>query len=331
MEYGDEVGDDHDHDCDGSGGSSDECDIGDGAVGGPAPKLGQAPVDWTEAATVARREAAMHCLAQVVTAHQAEQERAFQEGVRRRESKSRSLPSSFFEGVSETVDGTPHDFRDNSCIIFDWDDTLFPTWYVENVIRPCRVREDAPVADMFLQPMALHAQAVEEVLRIARTVARVAIVTLAQRPWAQRTAETYLPDLRFAELLRELEIPIYYAREHIKRAQARTDEEGVNLLVVCKRNAMVKCLKKLRKKTGRMAGNIICIGDSSVEHEAIKEVLWSRDGHSQCKSVLLMANPSLANLTNELKLIASSICKMTSFEDDFDFSMDSSCPDNFTS
>jgi hypothetical protein len=168
-----------------------------------------------------------------------------------------------------------------------------------------------------------------EVLLRARSVGRVSIVTLAQRPWVEKSADIYLPDLRVTELFKELKIHIFYAREYVKKAQVRDQEGGVNMFVVAKRNAMVKCLSKMKKKYGCEANNIIALGDSIIEHEAIKEVVWAKEGHNLCKSVLFMDKPPLDVLSNELSFVGCSIEKMVSTDDDFDFNMETGDANTF--
>lgn len=221
---------------------------------------------------------------------------------------------------------------ETACIIFDWDDTLFPTWYIQNVIRPCAAGTDpgCPVPEMFVETLRTFADDVASLLRKARSVARVAIVTLAQRPWAEQSARIYLPGLNFDDLIAELDIPLYYARECVRKQEVRLDEEGVNMFVIAKRNAMVKCLSKMRKKVGVEQTNIVAIGDSIVEHEAIKEVVWSWEGHHLCKSVLLLDKPPVEILRNEIQVLCSGIEKMVAYTDDFDFNMENGSSDSFT-
>merc|ERR1719401_2321314 len=63
-------------------------------------------------------------------------------------------------------------------ILFDWDDTLFPSWWRNAVMKPSLVRVDASHYD---EVLCSHARAVEAVLRSAREVAKVEIVTLANK------------------------------------------------------------------------------------------------------------------------------------------------------
>lgn len=100
-------------------------------------------------------------------------------------------------------------------MIFDWDDTLFPTSYLFNNFperqlgSPVLNLKDLPCYD----ELVAHAKLVSFVLRAARSVARVAIVTLAMRPWVHTSAERFLPGLDLPSLLQELGVTVHYATE----------------------------------------------------------------------------------------------------------------------
>jgi len=294
------------------------------------------------------REAAISRLVAVVEKQREEAERQRQSQLLRRNSRSKTLPTTFADqssGLAAQVQSAVAmaaqvqgqiSSPERSCIILDWDDTLFPSWYVQKMyatlgLSPCSHGQDTPVATMCHEPLSQLAEVVSNLLRRCRQVARVAIVTLAQRPWVETSARTYLHGLDLKALRRELDIPVYYARECIRKDQVGIEEEGVNMFVIAKRNAMVKCLSKLRKKYGCEASNILSIGDSTVEHDAIKDVVWSREGHNLCKSVLLMNKPSIDMLNNELRILCSVIGKMVAYEDDFDFTMDNGNTDHLSS
>jgi len=211
-------------------------------------------------------------------------------------------------------------------VILDWDDTLLPTWYITDVICPClskratevELDEDSP----FWAPLSKHAEVVQEVLTKASEVANVAIVTLAQRPWVETSAKLYLPGLDVHDLFGSLGIKVYYAREHVSPGHVRLgkSEEGCDLFVVAKRNAMMKCIRRLCKGTDK-ANNVLSIGDSPVEREAIKEVMWSHDEDYLCKTLKLMDDPSVEHLTNELQVLTAYIKQMVLHRADFDISM----------
>lgn len=221
----------------------------------------------------------------------------------------------------------------DAVIIFDWDDTLFPTWFVQEVVRPC-VPGNAwearlPAESPFREPLAAHASAVRAVLTVARAVAQVAIVTLAMRPWVLNSAERFLPGLDLPELLLRLGIPVLYAREHVKRPDAclARREEGVDVFTVAKRATMLKCLRKLYGKRPCPRMNVTSVGDSPAEKDAIKEVLWAASEQPWlqgqiatplCKTVQLIHQPSVQQLGDELHLLATWLRRMASHGEDFD-------------
>lgn len=219
------------------------------------------------------------------------------------------------------------DSETSSVIIFDWDDTLLPTWFISEVVKPCIGEGPVPEESAFYEVLASHAQIIRTTLEAAREVALVQIVTLAARPWVETSAQHYLPGLDLRDLLRGLGIRVYYARECIRgqnKVQAVDQRtEGVDLYMVAKRMAMVRCLRKLSFKPGAK-WNVVSIGDSPAEHEALKEVLWSNDGDSLCKTVKLMDDPSIDVLGNELELLRKWFGRMISYEEDFDISLEDS-------
>lgn len=218
-------------------------------------------------------------------------------------------------------------------IIFDWDDTLFPTWFCMEVVNPCLPDDGTgkprgAANSAFAEGLEQHAKLVVAILVAARSVGRVGIVTLAARPWVHSSASRYLPGLDLPAVLKELGIPIIYARECMKKAmisQAEV-EEGVNVYVEAKRQAMLKAMKKLYGRNPWK--NIISIGDSIAERDAIKELLWSHEQESPdppiCKTVKLMEDPTVEQLGAELLLLGMWLRSMARHGEDFDVTMDDS-------
>lgn len=243
-----------------------------------------------------------------------------------------NLPPSLGMSMSDTV------------IIFDWDDTLFPTWFITEVVLPCmpperedghkksRSKNDQPIPwdSPFAEALRQHAITLRDLLITACSIGRVGIVTLSQRPWVTSSARRYLLGVDFDALLKELRIPIIYARESIKRQVVciAEVEEGVNVFAVAKQRAMQKALKKLYGK-GSPWRNIISVGDANHERDAIKELLWGIDLPLQerppcCKTVKLMEEPSAEQLGAELLLLGMWLKSMVEHEEDFDIVMDDS-------
>lgn len=216
----------------------------------------------------------------------------------------------------------------DTVIIFDWDDTLFPTWFMAEVVMPChpevegsKLPSDSPFAPSLVQ----HARTVQRLLYKARSIGRVGIVTLAARPWVLSSAAAYLLEFDFKQLLRELKIPVVYARECVKSRDIDSAkvEEGVNVWTIAKQNAMLKILKKLH---GSRSGwkNIISIGDSVIERDAIKDLLWGSLEAPFCKTVKLVEDPSASELGTQLKVLTRWLPRMAAYSDDFDLNLDES-------
>lgn len=97
--------------------------------------------------------------------------------------------------------------RDEPVVIFDWDDTLLPTTFVDFLGQ-------LPANGRQFEAAEKHAKQVESILRTARSLGRVAIVTMANKKWLVKSAERYLPGLDVEALTEELDIPVVYASEY---------------------------------------------------------------------------------------------------------------------
>lgn len=213
-------------------------------------------------------------------------------------------------------------------ILLDWDDTLFPTSHMERARRG-RVAHEKSSA------LRLHARLVEATLRHARALGRVAIITLAQRGWVLQSAAQFLPGLDLPTLLQELDIPVYYALEHVSRdvahlatSRSRAREvlrEGADVWQRCKRAAMEKCLRRICRRRQQLRLNVVSVGDSRIEQSALKAVLWSPTaaklpaGDHPCKTVKLAEAPTLDHLGDQLLSLSRSLPDIVAQREDFDF------------
>eukprot|EP00913_Durusdinium_trenchii_P000314 g287.t1 len=105
----------------------------------------------------------------------------------------------------------------STVIVFDWDDTLLPTTAVVD-----------GELDSKKSILEAHAEHVRETLQLAASLGRVAIVTLAARPWLQVSAKRYMPSVDWEHLFHELNIPIVYSREVLdkRHMMAASQERG---------------------------------------------------------------------------------------------------------
>lgn len=207
--------------------------------------------------------------------------------------------------------------------IFDWDDTLLPTSAIRAVRSPSRARPGAqPIAPGDLEA---HAALVQTVLRAARAVGRVSIVTLSKNSWVLKSAEKYLPNLDMPGLIKELGITIYYAQEEEQHCPGALAAEDWRAL---KRLSMMRCLDEWHAE-GVLASesklSVVSIGDSDAEQEALKAVIAARAvDRPICKTVKLMDEPSLDELSRELQVLPMWFDRMAIGKSDFNLCI--TCP-----
>lgn len=195
-------------------------------------------------------------------------------------------------------------------IIFDWDNVLLP---FSALARSLPGFPSALPSGDDLAELRAHAFSVWSVLRSARQVARVAIVTSSTSGWVMDSAARYLPDLDFQSLVQELGIQIYHADT-----------------VVLKRDAMVEALTSLpegsaSEEAGMARLNAISVGNCSITARALRELLdsWGDSGllaHPPlCKTVRLVSSPTVAALGDELDRLSVWFEHMVSSDVEFDF------------
>eukprot|EP00931_Biecheleriopsis_adriatica_P066569 TRINITY_DN40899_c0_g1_i1.p1 TRINITY_DN40899_c0_g1~~TRINITY_DN40899_c0_g1_i1.p1 ORF type:complete len:357 (+),score=60.30 TRINITY_DN40899_c0_g1_i1:29-1099(+) len=234
-------------------------------------------------------------------------------------------------------------------LIFDWDDTLLPTTFINNVIAASRPpgRQLSPVMEQspFYTGLASVARSVRDLLLAASRYGRVGIVTLAQRPWVMSSAECFLPDLRIKELLKELKIPVFYASEHVCEQTLRRNSDDA--YITAKRTAMERCVAQF---CGEMENckSAMSIGDSEFELYAIQDLVDELASQRRspmsspaaqkecqqgpfCKTVLLGQYSSLVPFQKQLKVLTDQLERLDAHQGNLDLELDeSNTPDGWT-
>lgn len=180
---------------------------------------------------------------------------------------------------------------DTGVIIFDWDDTLFPTTWLR--------KHHGRTATLPRLHLEQHARLVEDTLRSACAVAKVAIVTLAKRGWVSNVSKEYLPGLDVESLFAELDIEVLYARDEPCPGAFEAGEYET-----LKQSAMRRVLlQQCNRNNG--CRSALSIGDDTIEQEAMKGLdLRCFKQFSQCpvrKTLKFMDKPSLLQLSEELR------------------------------
>jgi len=93
-------------------------------------------------------------------------------------------------------------------IVFDWDDTLCPsTWIEEN--RPALSYFKRPTERRFLAPLQELETSLVQLLECAQSLGEVVIITNAKKGWVEKSMNIFFP--KASELLND--VPTIYARE----------------------------------------------------------------------------------------------------------------------
>jgi len=219
-----------------------------------------------------------------------------------------------------------------SLILFDWDDTLCPTTACQQLVKSSQGAAGDPL-------LRTHAAAVSSCLHVASSLGRVVIVTMAQRCWVNSCIAKLMPDV--AHVLKELKIEIVCARESMtQRLNRLASSDDRNPSQYLKTKAMERIIKSFYKAPGilsrvgrpvraRSWKNVVSIGDSVAERLALQDLVFR---HSQrgrrgewkecrCKTLLLVEEPSLAQITKEVEYLPQMLRTLVNYDGDFDGDM----------
>lgn len=224
------------------------------------------------------------------------------------------------------------------CVLLDWDDTLFPTTHIErhcpSIFEALHRRADG--ASDKREPLdraelggRLEEQlsAAASLLRLATSLARVYVVTMAQSGWVEVCCGLLAPEL--GDLIEELGVGVVYAREAMPLGYCKKAfREGLSVSQLCKQRAMRRTLRSISRTSSFAGGcaSALSIGDSDAERLALQEVLFfhesidRRGGFEEChcKTVKFMEEPRVETLLVELQIMLAWLRKMLAHEGNLD-------------
>jgi hypothetical protein len=205
-----------------------------------------------------------------------------------------------------SADNTPrYERRDQTIIILDWDDTILPT----TVCRDGEEHTSSVDLSQALEPLA--AEAVALFRRASELADKVVIVTNAGEGWVEWSCAEWLPNL----------LP---ALGNIEIVSARSVWEplGVSSPTAWKEHSFRGVIEHFYSQYPNQSWkNIICVGDSTYEHEALEQVvtveqLSGRCKRSRAKSVKFMPQPSVDQLRSQLAMLCGSLGEIAFHDDD---------------
>jgi len=170
-------------------------------------------------------------------------------------------------------------------VIFDWDDTLFPTTFLTYVGFE-KAQTEAKIQKL-LSKIDKH---VSKLLNKAIKCGKTFIVTNASHNWVETSSEKYLP--MTYEVLRKNEISVISARAKYERLFPNEPKRW-------KQEAFVELKANLM---GSVLTNIICIGDSTLELEAAQHIC-SALSQAILKTIKFKQAPRIEELVKQQEVV----------------------------
>lgn len=275
---------------------------------------------------------------------------------------SPSSPTAAMAAARPRLD-SQHNYADRSqtVIVFDWDDTLFPTSYLLDDMQvdwrmplSLQTSMSSTARQEATQKLAECEERALETLRRAYLHGQVAIVTLAKTGWVDKACHQFYKQV--GNMLRNFRIPVVYALDsvheqqmHELRARCRNDEEYYGLVKGRAISEEVdKCYSQYEGQTWK---NVISIGDSRFERYGLlaastaymqgrrmsgfdaepqspeKRGVWEKVGDEglvrlRVKCCKLVDRPDMDELAIELKMVSRWLDRMVKLDEGFDMDIE---------
>jgi hypothetical protein len=183
---------------------------------------------------------------------------------------------------------------DSTLIILDWDDTLFPTTWVNKYNINIIDKNNQIVYQKFFKNLDIL---LEKLFRLLIKCGNVMIITNALLNWIDISSKILPITADFIQ--RANIIKIISARGDYSKTSSDPME--------WKRLAFAKELQKLNKNIN----NIISIGDAEYEYNALVKLYVSDENQFRLlKTVKFVRNPDITHLADQIKILYNSISKI---------------------
>mmetsp|Transcript_57339 Transcript_57339/g.125579 ORF Transcript_57339/g.125579 Transcript_57339/m.125579 type:complete len:313 (+) Transcript_57339:352-1290(+) len=211
---------------------------------------------------------------------------------------------------------------DQTIIIFDWDDTLCPSSSMKPFAefdRQGKLRRKLP-SDV-RNELKLLTDVVVPLLKMAKTMGHVIMVTNARAPWVDISCQNFLPAVK--EHLAD--IPVTYALELVDMDNPKDFDESTGcLLTETKARAMKAAVSQFYSRyPGQSWKNIVSIGDAYFEHDAIRQVVGNKDQAKKCrtKTIKLLEGPTTAGMVVQLSILKGWLQQIVQTDTDIDIDL----------
>jgi len=182
---------------------------------------------------------------------------------------------------------------ENTLIVFDWDDTFFPTSALERnrLLRiPCQ-----KLRPQIVQQLNTLSQACIEILNNAERYGKVVIITNSAPGWIDTSCQAFMPML------------------HPKIRSYSIFAKPMSYLLTFK-------LDVFKREVGTRYTNLVSIGDGIAERTATLRLAGTQPPNTtrHCKSVKFKDLPTMAQLLEQLELLHSRFDHICHYQGDLD-------------
>jgi hypothetical protein len=197
-------------------------------------------------------------------------------------------------------------------IIFDWDDTLFPTSWLQ---KQGLLRDMARLSIEQEKELVQMSERVASTLQTAMHLGHVVIVTNGEQGWIEMSCTKFMPSL--VSLLKTVEI--VSARSTYEHSSQEPSE--------WKRLAFEEEVRLFYgSKAIDQQRNVVSLGDSLHELFALKSVT---EGVANCcgKSIKFIEAPSIQQLAEQHELLIDCLVQVVEHDGDLDVEVGAECSD----
>lgn len=174
--------------------------------------------------------------------------------------------------------------KHQTVIIFDWDDTLLCTSFLN--LRHWQDQVLPPIVEKHLRGIE---SAAKKLLELAGRMGHVFLITNAMNGWVEYSAAKYVPDL----------LPVLQ-KVRVISARGRYEAQYPGEVSKWKINAFLEVQRQLDSE---IITNLISLGDSNFEMDAV-HVMGKEFSQALIKTIKFRENPSPEELLKQLELVA---------------------------
>jgi hypothetical protein len=212
---------------------------------------------------------------------------------------------------------------EETLIIFDWDDTLCPSYWVKQVGLTQLGPDGIPVLYEEYRPLLRELMEVAEAsLSAAERAGKVVIVTNAETGWIELSCKRWLPDL----------LPVL-DRFDIISARSTWEPTGLKQPVQWKSKEFEKVISKFyTQRLHQSWKNVLSIGDSPHERDALRTATRGglhtdrRKKRCRTKTIKFKVRPTAEELVQELCTLAESMEYLVCHDDHLDICLGPDSP-----